>query len=499
MRRLLAGVLGVIAVVGIITTGSPKAEGATGSTTGVVSASLSDDAPQLRRKGRWMVDPDGRVVIVHGVNLVYKLDPYAPPDDAAGFREADADWLEAHGFNAARIGTLWAGLTPNAPGVADPAYISKWQRIIDLLAERKIWMQFDFHQDQWHETYGGEGVPDWAMIRPPVFKLLPVVPAPFPLGYWTPELSTVFDNFWANRNGLLDGWVAAWRVAAQTWKNQPYSMGYDLMNEPWAGLQWPTCLTLGCPATYRQELQPAFTKALKTIRQIDPDTIVWWEPQQLASGRPLNTFFTAVEGEQNLGFSWHNYCPVVFFQSFGVPIKGVEGCWDYSRGRNAHALEQSARMDAVPMMSEWGATDTLRALEIDAATADESLMGWTHWAYKRWNDPTTADDAQGLFHDDADLSTVKTEKVLRLVRTYAQATAGTPLAMSFDVNTGAFDFRFRPDLSIDAPTEIFVSPLHYPDGWEATVEGGTIEGQTSTSLLVRPSSDDEVVVTIRRS
>ena len=86
------------------------------------------------------------------------------------------------------------------------------------------------------------------------------------------------------------------------------------------------------------------------------------------------------------------------------------------------------------MMSEWGATDNVRAIEIDAAVADEHLMGWLHWAYKRWDDPTTADDAQGMFADDADLTTVKTDKLRQLVRTYAQAVAGVPTAMSFDAD-----------------------------------------------------------------
>ena len=48
------------------------------------------------------------------------------------------------------------------------------------------------------------------------------------------------------------------------------------------------------------------------------------------------------------------------------------------------------------------------------------------------------------------------------MRTYAQATAGTPLTMHFDTTDGAFDFTYRPDRRITAPTEIFVSPLHYP-------------------------------------
>ena len=38
-------------------------------------------------------------------------------------------------------------------------------------------------------------------------------------------------------------------------------------------------------------------------------------------------------------------------------------------------------------------------------------MSWMYWAYKHWDDPTTADGAQGLFTDDADLSTVKTAKL----------------------------------------------------------------------------------------
>jgi len=158
------------------------------------------------------------VVIIHGLNLVYKRKPYVPPDSVTGFQARDARWLRRHGFNGARVGTLWAGLTPDKPGRADPSYLRKWQRVMDLLAEQKIWMQLDAHQDQWHETYGGEGVPDWAMRRPAPYSLLPVVTAPFPLGYWTPETSTVFDQFWANKHGLLDGWVAAWRVAARRWK-----------------------------------------------------------------------------------------------------------------------------------------------------------------------------------------------------------------------------------------------------------------------------------------
>ena len=320
----------------------------------------SATVPQLRRDGRWLVDPQGRVVIVHGLNLVYKRKPYVPPDSPAGFTRRDVSWLARHGFNAARVGTLWAGLTPTAPGQADPAYLDQWQRVLDLLARKRIWIQLDMHQDQWHEEYGGEGVPDWAAVRQPPFNLTPPLVAPFPTGYWTPEVSSMFDDFWADRRGLLDGWLAAWRVAATRWQHQRYLMGYDLLNEPWMGLEWPTCLADGCPASYPSELQPAMEAGLRTVRAIDRDNIVWWEPQQFAGGQAVDTFFTAPPaGEQQLGLLVAQLLPGVFLESTGRPRTGRENCRAYSDGREQHALVQSERMHAVPMMSEWGATDNL--------------------------------------------------------------------------------------------------------------------------------------------
>jgi glycosyl hydrolase family 5/cellulase (glycosyl hydrolase family 5) len=234
------------------------------------------------------------------------------------------------------------------------------------------------------------------------------------------------------------------------------------------------------------------------VRAVDPHNIVWWEPQQFAGGQAVGTYFTApTGGEDQLGFSWHNYCPDVFLESQGVPGGDVKNCRAYSNGRQDHALDQARRMDAVPMMSEWGATDTVQAVKLDAAAADKHLMGWTHWAYKFWNDPTTADTDQGLFADDTDFSSVKQAKVRVLVRTYAQAVAGTPLVMRFRPGSGRFWFRYRPDPSVTAPTRIFVSPLHYPHGYRVSVEHGTYR-RSGHYVLVRASSTRTVSVRIQR-
>ena len=503
--RLPGPVVIVLLALAVPLVAVPASSGATGwsglssTTEERTTTARAVPIPQLRRQGRWLVDRQGRVVLLHGINLVWKHDPYVPPATAAGFTWRDALWLRRHGFNAARVGTLWAGLTPERPDRLDPTYLRRWQRVMDLLARQRIWMQLDFHQDQWHETYGGEGVPDWAVHRPAPYSATPPVVAPFPTGYWTPELSTVFDDFWADQDSVLDQWATAWRLTAQHWRDQPYSMGYDLLNEPWAGLEWPTCLTDGCPATYADELQPAFEKALRAIRSVDPGNIVWFEPQQFGGGQPLDTFFTPVAGERNLGFSWHNYCPDVFLESQGVPGSDTENCVDYSNGRQQHALEQSRTMHAVPFMTEYGATDNLRALEIDTAAADAHLMGWVHWSYKRFGDPTSADAAsQSMFADDTDLSSAKRGKLMRLVRTYPQATAGRPQSLTFDARTGAFRYTYLPDRRIIAPTTVFVSPLHYPHGFRVVVRHGRVVDRDGRVLSFRPNGTDPVTVVIRR-
>ena len=188
----------------------------------------ADNVPQLRRDGRWMVDEKNRVVLLHGVNGVWKLAPYFPPEVAAGFVAADADWLRDHGFNTVRLGVIFAGVMP-AKGVIDPGYLEGVDRVVQLLAARGIWVMLDFHQDMYSERYEGEGFPDWAVNDDGLPHLNDFG---FPGNYFTPECSRAFDNFWANTDGLWDHYRDAWKAVAAKWKDQPYLMGYDLINEP---------------------------------------------------------------------------------------------------------------------------------------------------------------------------------------------------------------------------------------------------------------------------
>lgn len=485
------------------------------SESGPPPAGPARDAPQLRREGRWLVDPLGRVVLLHGVNLVWKTAPFVPPDSPQGFTDADAAWLQAHGFNAARLGTLWVGVTPQAPGEVDRAYLEAWDRVVQALAQNRIWMLFDFHQDQMSPEYQGEGVPEWAVapLKGPANTLPPPMFG-FPFNYFSPQVSELFDNLWAERGMVRDGFRDAWIAVASQWRDQPYAMGYDLLNEPWVGQEWPQCISIatgGCPTPDRDEIQPFMEHALAGIRSVDPDNLVWFEPQLLSGGTGMPTGFSSVDGETQLGYSFHNYCPhAALLQSLQapgqlpVPFDPSTSCASFIRDVIGEALAAGERMGAVAAMTEFGASDDLAILRETVAVADELFVPWFYWHYKNWSDPTTQSQGSGsqsMFADDTDLSSVKDDKLRLLERSYPQATAGIPLALSFDPDTAAFSYRYTPR-SAGGPTEIYVPvALHYPQGYRVQASGARVTSAANASRLVLENlpGATEVEIAISRS
>ena len=138
--------------------------------------------------------------------------------------------------------------------------------------------------------------------------------------------------------------------------------------------------------------------------------------------------------------------------------------------------------------------DTLQALEAN-------LVGYALWNYTadnnnlrgdQWNgeDLSIFSPAQQTGSGDLNDGGRALEAV---VRPHALAVAGEPLHVSFDIKTQVFQFQFRPDRGIVAPTEFFVPNLHYPNGYRVLATGGSWEPDDETQrLLYVVQSDDEV-------
>ena len=422
-------------------------------------------ATQLSHDGRWLIDPAGRVLFLHGINAVWKRAPYVAPATAAGFTARDADFLAANGINAVRLGVLFAGVMPTK-GVVDQAYLTKTDRLVQLLAARHIWVLLDFHQDAYNEKFNGEGFPAWAVHDDGV----PFVDAgSFFANYQTPAVQRTFDNFWNNVDNLWGYYTQAWTAVANKWAHQPYLMGYDLFNEPSAGTQTPTCANpAGCPV-FDAKLQEFYDHVRTSIRTVDPHNMVWYE-QQFFSNAVSAGSFTHVD-DPEVGLSWHDYACTPAFVAGGV-IPGNPDCSINEPRVMDNAQTQAATMGAGSLLSEYGAEDDLEDLSRMTGYADQHLVGWMYWAYKLWDDPTGSSH-EGLYGDDSQPATLKTAKTDVLVHPYPQAVAGIPTASSWDATTKVMNLTYTPRRATGL-TDVFVPARTYAKGYTTVVTGGQV-------------------------
>ena len=445
--------------------------------------------PPLSTKGRWLVDAQGRVVITHGVNMVYKRPPYVPAK--TGFGADDAAFLRRHGFNSVRLGTIYTAVEPQ-PGRYDDAYLDAVAETEALLARERIFTQIDFHQDLFNERFGGEGFPDWAVFDDGA----PAEPLTgFPFTYISsPGGNRAWDNLWANREGIQDRFAAAWGHVAKRFAGRRWLLGYDLINEPWAGNQWTTCAnTEGCRAFEEGPLTALQSKAMTEIRKHDRASIVWYEP--VVTSQFGTKYWTPTpNGDAQAGFSFHIYCLV---GASGDP----NSCDALEQLSMDNAQSRADANDDPSLLSEFGATTDLRVVERQVDRADRSMISWQWWHYCACDDPTTAGpgDVQAIVSDPArppEGDNVFEDKLRALVRPYPQAVAGTPLAYAFDREATAFEFSYAARRGV---TEVFVPELHYPDGYAVEVTGAAkvISPARSRVLMLRTAGAGEVKVTVK--
>src|SRR5690349_7451366 len=89
----------------------------------LVAAGLAAPAsalPVLSHHGRWLTDDEGRVVVLHGL----QIDKFRPtePVEYLDLAPANVRFLAAQGFNLARVSLAYAGVEPR-PGHFDDAYL----------------------------------------------------------------------------------------------------------------------------------------------------------------------------------------------------------------------------------------------------------------------------------------------------------------------------------------------------------------------------------------
>src|SRR5690242_1300817 len=117
----------------------------------VVLGGCGESAPRWHVRDGALRAPDGRAVILRGVNLsgAQKNAPYLDEKQPADYQRVRDQW----GMNAVRFVMTWAAVEP-AAGQYDDAYL-------DGVAERLGWAQasglsvvLDMHEDVYGEGFG---------------------------------------------------------------------------------------------------------------------------------------------------------------------------------------------------------------------------------------------------------------------------------------------------------------------------------------------------------
>jgi endoglycosylceramidase len=478
MRRRWRGLLGGVVVLAWALGGAATAS--------------AGPAPPLGHEGRWLTDSQGRVVILHGVNQVNKLERQGYLPKAKGFGRDDAELLAREGFNTVRTGLIHKGFE-RSPGRYDNAYLEGVVDTVEVLEDAGHYVLFDFHQDMYNERFNGEGLPDWAVVQDAA--TLPAQPdLGFPANYLVmPALQRAYDHFWANASDargrpLQEAYAEAWRRVAERLRERRMVFGYDIFNEPFPGTTWETCANpLGCPLFDQQMLTPFSKRVIEAIRREDRSTLVFYEPN-LTFNNGADTHHGDT-GDPRAGMSFHVYC---IAQTPGLPQPPRKdecelGEQQVLDNADAHSDETG---DAL-INTEFGATDDLEDIERVVEVFDRNEMGWQYWSY--FNEDVCCErHEEGIIRDPAKPPTpdnLKQEKLDVLVRAYPQAVAGTPRSFDFDREQRRFDLSYSTrragggSVPARALTEVFVPRRHYGADYRVRVEGAEVASRRGAEVL----------------
>ena len=500
----LAVLLGLV----VVPTASQAATAAPAQERPAAAAHVAREAAALRSlpHGRWILDGRGRVLVLHGLNMVYKRAPYAP--DEIGFGRDDARFLARNGFTTVRLGLIWKAVEPE-PGEYDDGYLARIRHTTQVLADEGIWTLLDFHQDLYHERFQGEGAPDWAVQD----DGLPAEPqAGFPYNYFgMAALNRAFDHFWANDPGpggvgLQDRYAAAWAHVASYFSDTPRLVGLDLFNEPWPGTGWQTCANPdGCPV-FDATLQEFSQRAIDAIRAVDARTTVFYEPHVLFNNGAQTH---VVPSGERLAFSFHDYCLTAEADAEGT---GGQACDTFD---DLVWQNTAAHVDATghaPLLTEFGATTDRATLTTMVDRAAENLTGWQYWAYCGCDDPTTTgpgatqalvlDPAQAPRGDNVDLA-----KLRAIAVPHPLAVSGTPRSYGFDRATKVFRAAWSTRRAAGggrfgggSRSTLAMPRVAYRSGYVVHVTGGRVVSgpQARTLVIAQDRGAERVAVVVRR-
>jgi endoglycosylceramidase len=475
------GILGCLIVLSVLLCSCTSTKSTPAGPSRVKRNLVTTPVGPLGHVGRYLVDATGRVIMLHGVNMVAKRPPYLP--QAEGFGQADIELLDKEGFDSLRLGVLMTGLEPE-PGHYNQRYIASLLSLAKQLEAAGILPLIDFHQDCYGPSIGFDGMPAW-MTLPPGTK---VAHPSFPGCYETTAVTDAFNAFWKNEtvgNGqpLWKVYAAAVAHVARAFRSQHLIVGFEIMNEPWPGTNWPKCLSArGCDSFDNQVLVPFYNQVAKTMRKAGNAQIVFGEPPVLSNfGGGYNL---AHLGIHDVGTSFHLYC---LLSGPGLsPLCRKEANEDLM-----NALAQAKRTGEALLCTEWGDTTNVATIEDTEALFNKAYMSWEFWTFAG---STASANPTGVLVANLEKpptgNNVAQAALDALAIPYPEALAGSPESYSWSPGSRLMILRYSTakegggHFKKGVATLIRIPASTYPHGYVVKATGARVVIRKPTEIAV---------------
>ena len=147
----------------------------------------------------------------------------------------------------------------------------------------------------------------------------------------------------------------------------------------------------GCPGAADAELTTFSNLVADAVRDVDPDTIVFYEPFATNFNAGFPTHHGDVDAG-NVGFSFHLYAC--------LPPPATCPRLRPREQKSSPTPKPGRAFGHVPLLTEFGATDDLHCSIGCTVLADAFRVGWQYWAW--WNrDPCCDRPDEGIIDDPA--------------------------------------------------------------------------------------------------
>jgi endoglycosylceramidase len=315
--------------------------------------------------------------------------------------------------------------------------------VVRFARRHDIVVVLEMHQFQWSPCTGGNGVPRWSCEN----------------GGYTHDAVGGFNaqhDFWQGAlapdgRTLLDHFDDVWRLVARWYRRDRVVTGFELLNEP---------LDIGAIPTFEaQTLHPAYRRWAAILRDERAEQMLVLEP-------PVTRNLGVPAMPEPLGPN-ALYAPHLYTETAGIPELKYDGNAATTNADYALAASEAGGYGAALWVGEYGGNTeaaggfrdaTALAIRHQLDAQDAHLAGGAVWAYFPTDNTFSLVDVAG---------NEKGTLVDEWSRPYAQQTAGSPLALHYDVDTRELTYTFAEDATrkIPDPTVLFVPfARHYPGG-----------------------------------